>query len=376
VNDPLLRFRPEFPILERTTYLISNSLGAMPARVRERMDAFTTAWATRGARAWYEGWWEMSLQTGDLLAPILGTGLGEVTFHQNVSIAVALFVSALDLHGKRVVTTEMEFPSVGYVLHENADVVVVRSHDGIAIDEDELCAAIDERTGLVVLSHVLFKSAYVMDAAAIAARAHETGALVLLDVFQSAGVMPVDVRALGVDAAVGGCLKWLCGGPGNAFLWVRPELHGLEPRLTGWQAHEDPFAFAPGPIRRRSGAGRFLTGTPNIAALYAAAPGLEIVAEAGVEAIRAKSTRQTTRLIELFDAHGWRVNASRDPARRGGTIAVDVRHGEAVAAALNAADVCVDYRPGAGVRLSPHLYTTEDELEIAAEAIEKALAAL
>jgi kynureninase len=374
-DDPLLRFRDEFPILATTNYLISNSLGAMPRGAREGLVRYAEQWATRGVRAWGEGWWEAAVATGDLVAPLLGVGPGEVTMHQNVTVASAVFLSALDFRGARdrLVIVGPEFPSLQYLYHRHRDaqVVTVPSRDGIGIDEDELCAAIDERTRLVAFSHVLFRTSFVVDAAKVARRARKMGAISLLDVFQSAGTMPLDLPGWGIDAAVGGCLKWLCGGPGNCFLWVRPELaRTLEPRLTGWQAHKRPFAFEPGPIDARNDAWRFLTGTPNVAALAAAPAGLKILVEAGLEAIRAKSTRQTLRLVELADREGWSVTAPRDPARRGGTVAIDLPHGEEVAAELNARDVCCDYRPGVapstgGVRFSPHFYTRDEELDAA-----------
>ncbi len=373
MDDALLRHRDAFPILSRTNYLISNSLGAMPATTADRLAEYANTWATRGVRAWGEGWWEMAMSVGDELAPILGVGTGEVCFHQNVTLASAVFVSAVDFRGDRnkLVIVDLEFPSLQYLYHQHpdAEIVTIRSKDGMTIDEDELCAAIDERTALVAISHVLFRSAYVMDAQRIAARAREMGALTLLDVFQAAGTVPLRLKEWGIDAAVGGCLKWLCGGPGNCYLWVRPELHAtLEPRLTGWQAHPRPFAFEAGPIEFREGIGRFLTGTPNIPALYAATEGLRILREAGDVAIRAKSERQTARLVELADAQGWTVTAPRDPAKRGGTVAVDVPHGVDVAAELNARDICCDFRPGAGIRMSPHFYTRDDELDSAVAA--------
>src|SRR6185436_11487356 len=227
-------------------------------------------------------------------------------------------------------------------------------------------------TKLVAFSHVLFRSSYLMDAARIAKRAKKMGALTLLDVFQSAGTMPIDLRAWEIDACVGGCLKWLCGGPGNCFLWVRPGLaKKLAPRLTGWQAHKRPFEFEPGPIDAREDAWRFLNGTPNVAALHAAAPGLEIVAKAGLAEIRKKSIRQTERLIRLAESEDFKVNAPRDPKRRGGTVAIDLPHGKEIAAELNARDVCCDYRPGAGIRFSPHFYTRDDELDRAVAEIRK-----
>jgi kynureninase len=373
--DALLRYRDDFPILAKTNYLISNSLGAMPMAAAEGLARYAGSWATRGVRAWGEGWWEMAVTTGDLVAPLLGVGKGEVTMHQNVTVASAVFLSALDFrvgassHARnKLVMVDLEFPSLQYLYHRHpdAEIVTVKSRDGVGIDVDELCAAIDDRTRLVAFSHVLFRSSFIVDAAKVAKRARAMGALTLLDVFQSAGTMPIDLPGWGIDAAVGGCLKWLCGGPGNCFLWVRPDLaRTLEPRLTGWQAHKRPFAFEPGPIDARDDAWRFLTGTPNVAALHAAAPGLETIAEAGLDAIRRKSKRQTAKLVALADAEGWKVTAPRDPKRRGGTVAIDLPHAKEVAAELNARDVCCDYRPGAGVRFSPHFYTRDDELDAA-----------
>jgi kynureninase len=262
----------------------------------------------------------------------------------------------------------LDFPSVRYVYDElapklGARVVVVPSDDGISIDEQRLCAAIDERTALVAISHVLFKSAYIVDAARITAHAHRMGALVSLDAYHSVGVVPVDVQAIGADFLTGGVLKWLCGGPGGCFLYASPDMSAHHaPALTGWQAHAHPFAFE-GDMEYAAGAARWLGGTPVIPALYANAEGPRIVKRAGIAAIRAKSMRQTARLVELAGAHGYPVSAPRDPSRRGGTVAFDVPHGAEVAQALLARDVIIDYRPGAGIRVAPHFYTTDDEVE-------------
>jgi kynureninase len=378
MTDPLLRFRPEFPILERTTYLVSNSLGAMPRTVSERLAEYIEAWGERGVRAWAEGWWEMPVTVGDEIAPLIGAGRSEVVMFPNVSIAQAAVLSALDYSPPRdtIVMTALDFPSVRYVYDGlaarlGARIVVVPSDDGIGIELDRLLAAIDERTRLVAISHVLFRSAYVLDADAICRRAHEVGALVSLDAFHSVGVLPVDVRRSGADFLTGGVLKWLCGGPGGAFLYVSPAVRDrLAPTLTGWQAHARPFAFEP-EMEYALGAFRWLNGTPVIPALYAAAEGPKCVRRAGIEAIRAKSTQQTARLIELADARGYRVHAPRDPARRGGTVAFDVPHGYEVAQALLARDILVDYRPDAGIRIAPHFYTSDEELEEAVGAIEE-----
>jgi kynureninase len=379
--DPLLRFRDEFPILSRTTYLVSNSLGAMPRAVPERLAEYARVWATEGVRAWTTaGWWAMPLAVGSEIAPLLGADAGDVVMFPNVSIAQAAVVSALDYAPPRdtIVTTALDFPSVRYVYDAlarrlGARIAVVPSEDGIGIDHDRLLAAIDERTRLVAVSHVLFRSAFVMDAERICRRAREVGALVALDAFHSVGVLPVDVKRSGAHFLTGGVLKWLCGGPGGCFLYVAPAVRErFAPALTGWMAHARPFSFET-EMEYTSGAFRWLNGTPAVPALYAAVEGPRLVRAAGVDAIRAKSVRQTTRLIALADARGYRVNAPRDAERRGGTVAFDVPHGYEVAQALLARDILVDYRPEAGIRVAPHFYTTDDELEQAVAVIDEVL---
>ena len=380
MTDPLLAFRPEFPILERTTYLVSNSLGAMPRAVPERLAEYVEQWAELGVRAWATGWWQMPITVGDEIAPLIGAGPGSVAMLPNVSIAQAAVLSALDYSPPRdtIVMTGLDFPSVRYVYDGlaqrlGARIVVVPSEDGITIDQERLLAAIDERTRLVAISHVIFRSAFIMDAHAICRRAHDVGALVSLDAFHSVGVMPVDVVGAGVDFLTGGVLKWLCGGPGGCFLYASPAMsERLAPALTGWQAHARPFGFEP-EMEYAPGAARWLSGTPPIPALFAAIDGPRIVRRAGIDAIRAKSVRQTSRLIELADARGYTVNAPRDTARRGGTVAFNVPHGYEVAQSLLARDILVDYRPEAGIRVAPHFYTSDDELEEAVAAIDEAI---
>jgi len=381
MSDPLLRYRDEFPILATSTYLVSNSLGAMPRTVPERLAEYAQQWATLGVRAWAQGWWEMPVSVGDEIAPLIGAGAGEVAMVPNVSIGQAQVLSALDYHNGRdtIVMTALDFPSVRYVYDElaarlGARIVVVPSDDGIGVSEERLMEAIDERTRLVAISHVLFRSAYVLDVARIAAHTHAMGALLSLDAYHSVGVLPVDVYALGADFLTGGVLKWLCGGPGGCFLWVRPEVGAtVAPALTGWQAHRHPFAFEP-EMDYADAAWRWLGGTPVIPALFAATEGPRILRAVGIDAVRAKSVRQTSRLIELADARGYPVTAPRDPARRGGTVAFDVPHAREVALALLASDVIVDYRPGAGIRVAPHFYTSDDELEAVVGLIDDILA--
>ena len=375
-HEDLLALRSEFPILERTTYLINNSLGAMPRAVHDEVETFARQWETRGVRAWHEGWWEMPVETGDLLAPLLGVRPGFIAMHQNVSVAAALFLSCIDYPAERnrIVYEGLHFPNVMYLLEgerkKGAEIVTVPSDDGIGLPTERLLAAIDERTRLVPISHTLFRSAFVQDAEAIAKRCREVGAILLLDVYQSTGVVPLELEAWGVHAAVGGSVKWLCGGPGAGYLWVNPEIADtLEPTLTGWQADEEPFAFRPGPIRYAHGAWRFLTGTPNIPALYSCRAGYKIVAGVGAKKIRERSLALTSHLMAAAEEAGFELRTPRDPKHRGGTVSVWHPDAERLSKELIAREIICDYRPNAGIRLSPHFYNTEAECDHAIDTL-------
>jgi kynureninase len=379
-RDELLKWRKEFPILEKTTYLISNSLGAMPRGVYAKLEEFADTWATRGVRAWSEAWWDLPIAAGDTIAPLIGARPGEVSMHANISLLQAILISCFDFRKKRnrIVLTDLEFPSVLYVYErfakqQGARIQIIRSEDGISIPTEKLLAAIDERTMLVPISHVLFRSAYIQDIRAIADKAQACGATVILDAYHSVGIIPVDVRKLGVDVLVGGVLKWLCGGPGAAFLWIRPSLRRkLQPAITGWVAHRNPFAFETA-MKYTNGAGRFLNGTPSISALAAAQVGPGIISKIGIEKIREKSKRQTALLIKEAERRGFRVRSPREPLRRAGTVTVDVPHGYEVSRELIRRNVIVDYRKGSGIRLAPHFYNSDQELLIVVEQIEAIL---
>lgn len=364
MTDPLLAWRKEFPILAHTTYMVSHSLGAMPRRTEDALQQFADTWASRGVRAWHEGWWEMPITTGDLIGSIIGAGEGEVVMHQNVSICQWIVTSCFTWNGPRnkIVTDALNFPSNGYIYYElqrqGARVISVPAPLELILE------AIDDETQLVSVSHVAFRSSYIQDLAAITKRAHEVGALVVADLYQSAGTVPVNVRELDLDFATGGSVKWLCGGPGAGYLYVRRDLWPrLTPAATGWMAHREPFDFDSGRVEFADDAFRFLNGTPNIPAMYAARSGYEIIREIGVERIREKSMRQTQRLIELAKEAGLRVCSHSDPKQRGGIVVVDVPNGEDVTRELAAREVLVDYRPGAGIRIAPHFYTADDELD-------------
>src|SRR5438128_881938 len=315
----LTDYRDRFPILDSTTYLINHSLGAMPSEAERRLEQFAREWKTRGARAWGEGWWESATRVGDLVGSIVGAPSGSTVMHQNVTVAEAIVLSCFDLRPprNRIVFEEGVFPSVRYVQQAwarfGAEVVVCE-------DADAVIDAIDERTLLVPVSHVLYKTAEIQPVERIVARAHDLGAYVCLDAYQSAGTVPLDVTALGVEFCVGGSVKWLCGGPGAGWLYVRPDVaETLEPAFAGWQGHARPFAFEE-EMEPAPGAARFLTGTPVVAANYAASAGYEIVAEIGVDRIRENSMRQTALLVELVDDAGFELTSPRAAAIRGGSV--------------------------------------------------------
>jgi kynureninase len=377
VIDPT-EYRGRFPILDTCTYLINHSLAAMPAAAEDNLREYARTWRERGIRAWAEGWWDMPVTVGDQLGRILGAPPGSIVMHQNVTVAEAIVLScfarpklfgrapavsppALPASGERnrIVYEEANFPSVRYLYQAQPDLEVVAVADDSAIAD-----AIDERTLLVPISHVLFKNGEIQDVEPIIRRAREAGACVVLDCYQSAGVVPVDLAGLGVDFAVGGSVKWLCGGPGAGWLYVRPDVADrLEPTLVGWQGHARPFAFEP-ELEYASGARRFLTGTPNVPALYAATAGYDVIEEVGVSRIRDRSLALTQLLIDLCDEVGLEIVSPREATRRGGTVTVSTPDHAACHHELGERGVICDFRPDpeGGIRLGPHFFNTEDEV--------------
>jgi len=362
----LTAYRERFPIVSHSTYLISHSLGPMPAEAERRVLEYTSSWSTRGIRAWSEGWWELPLTVGDQIGRLMGAPSGTTVMHQNVTVAEAVVLSCFDLRGERnrIVYEEENFPSVRYLqqAQRGAEIVVCR-------DEEQIVEAIDERTLLVPITHVIFKTGRIQDIEPIIRRAHEVGAYVVLDAYQSLGTVPLDVTELEVDFAVGGSVKWLCGGPGAGWLYVRPDLiERLEPTLVGWQAHKRPFDFAP-ELEYAQGVARFLTGTPNVPALYAATAGYDIVEEIGVERIRERSIPQTELLAGLLDEAGFEVVSPRDPSRRGGSVVVRTPDFQRAHAELEARDILCDFRPDVGLRIGPHFFNTDEEIELIVSSI-------
>lgn len=375
--DPA-KWRDRFPILADTTYLVTHSLGAMPSGVFDKLQGYAEQWATRGVRSWAEGWWTSPVDVGNVLGKIMNAPEGTVVMHQNVSIIQSILASCFDFEGPRnkVVYTDQNFPTVMYVWEGfkkyGARIVNVPTpaggdYEGIGVPTEELLAAIDEETLVVPISHVCFKSSYLQDAKAIIDRAHEVGALVVLDTYQALGTVPIDVQELGVDIVCGGSVKWLCGGPGAGYLYVRPDvLPRLNPRITGWAAHAAPFAFEQGEQRYADSMMKLLHGSPAVPSLVAATAGYEIILEVGVENIRAHSIALTEGLRGDLLGRGFRIPSPADPGKRGGTLTVGLAEdedGPAFVAALEARGVLVDHRPGAGIRVSPHFYTSKDELD-------------
>jgi kynureninase len=385
----LERWREEFPILSRSVYMISNSLGAMPRQTARNLAEYADVWATRGVRGWEERWWEMPTEVGNKIARVIGAPAGTVSMHENVTTAHLVALSCVRPSGarKRIVCSAMDFPSMVYLFRAQQaagfELRIVPAEDDLTVSTERMIEAIDETTAIVAFSHVLFRTSFIMDADAIIRRAREVGATSILDTYQSAGIIPVDVQALGVDFAVGGCLKWLCGGPGNAFLYTRPELLAqARPSFIGWLSRAQPFDFDLGSdldflvsetpdteTRKsrsdpnRSDAMRMMNGTPSIPAYYAALAGLDIVNAVGVDRIRDASKQMTARLLQLVDRYGFTSAASRSPDRLAGTVAVHVPDAPLVSRTLKARDFIVDYRPPVGIRISPHFYNTMDEID-------------
>lgn len=340
----------------------------MPKRTRERLNEYADDWAVTGVVAW-EKWLNVARSVADQIARIIGAGRDEVVLQQNVSVAEQILISCLDFSGARnkIVYSDMEFPTIHYNWQaqraRGARIEMVKSRDGIGVDTEAIVDAIDETTLAVPISHVLFRSGYIQDPKPIVEKAHRVGAYVFLDVYQSVGAVPVDVADFGVDACVGGCLKWLCGGPGVAFLWVRPDLYEkLKPTMVGWFSHRRPFDFDIGPLDFADDAWRYAGGTPNPAACYAAMTGLEIINDLGVENIRARSIELTDHAMHLAHETRLKLNSPDAPERRGGHITVDFPRSAAACDELIRRGYLVDYRPNAGIRIAPHFYNTHDEV--------------
>ncbi len=366
-TDALLAWRAEFPILDNKVYLVNHSLGAMPRGVRDALQAYADRWSEDGIGAW-ETWFPMVKASGDRIGRLMNAQPGSILMHTNVSTLQSILASCFDFSGRKngVVYEAMNFTTVHYLWQAQsrlgARIRLVESPDGIHVPTERVLEAIDDDTLVVPISHVLFQSNYLQDAKAIVEKAHKHGAYVVLDTYQSLGIVPVDVQALDVDFVVGGSVKWLCGGPGAAYLYVRPDLVSrFEPRQTGWLSHKAPFAFRLD-MEYADDVMRFLGGSPGISSLYAASEGHRIIGEVGVENIRAKSLRQTTLLMALAEEAGFTIKNPRDDARRGGTVCLDFPGSKEASVELLRRGFQHDHRPACGIRVSPHFYNSDDEV--------------
>ncbi|MBK9036556.1 MAG: aminotransferase class V-fold PLP-dependent enzyme [Myxococcales bacterium] len=369
-DDPLLAWRPQFPALERCVHMVSHSLGCVPAKAEEDLAEFYDLWHTRSITAWDE-WIPELGRAAARIEKLISAPAGTVTTQPNVSSAMACLASCFEFAPARnkVVYESLMFPSVSYVWkaeeRRGAQVVVVESPDGATVDVDAVCAAIDEHTLLVPIQHVVFSSAFIQDAKKIARRAAAVGAHVILDCYQSIGAIPIDVVDLGVSFACGGSIKYLCGGPGAGWLYVRKDLiDRFEPRTTGWFANAHPFAFTMPAQSYADTIWRYLAGTPVISALYQARAGQTIVGEIGVAAIRDKSLALTARAIELVDEAGFTLTSPRAAERRGGSVVFDFVGAADVARELNRRRYFCDHRPGVGIRIAPHFYSKREEVDL------------
>jgi kynureninase len=366
------RRREEFLTLASGIHLLSHSLGPMPRGAHAAMQRYCDLWEHHTSEdAWATSWWELSEQVGNRLARILGGAPGSVQVQPNASVALSTVASCFDFNTtsrNKIVTTALDFPSMGYIWEAQqrlgACVHVVPSDDGISVPLERILDAIDDTTCLVALSHVSYRSSYRVDARAVVEHAHAQGALVLLDVYQSAGAVELAAADWEVDFLIGGTIKWLCGGPACGYLYVRPALQPeLQPRLTGWIAHTEPFAFAHTGMRYATDARRFAQGTPGIPGLHSCLAGLQLIEEVGVPLIAAESRRRTARMVDFMQARGWPLQSPANVNERGGTVMLSVANGPEMVARLADRRVFVDCRPGVGLRLSPHFFNTDDEVE-------------
>jgi len=373
-HPDLLRFRAEFPLLAATRYLNTCSLGALPARGRAKLDEFLAQWDRLGASAWYGYWMDELAALREDFGWAIGRPGSEIALAPNVSVALASVASALDaVHRgdqaaprKRVITTALDFPTLGHQWLARAtlgvELVVLPSPDGLSVPLEAFAAAIDERTALVATGHVYFTTGAVQDVSGLAELCHERGALLLIDAYQATGLIPTDVAALGVDIYVSGTLKWLFGGPGNAFLWLRPELReALTPTTTGWFSSARQFEFDVSELDFADDGRKFEMGTPAVPSAFLARGGMSLVREVGIDAIHQRTVDLGAHLIRLADEAGLPVRAVRDDARRAGIVAIEAADPASIVTVLAAEGFVVDKRPGI-VRFSPAFYNTEQEV--------------
>jgi kynureninase len=378
-HEDLLSRRADYPILARkTAYLINNSLGAMHRDTSARLADYTNLWDAEGVSAW-STWFPEMTRVADLVGTAIGAAAGTTILRQSVSDVIGAVASCFDLSGSRnrVVTTAADWPGTHYFWTEHCKryggelVVVPYSADGLTVDAQRVADSIDDRTALVSVSLVQFRTSALLDLDPIIEAARRHGALVAVDAYQAAGAVPVDVTARGIDMCLGGSVKFLCGGPGNGWLSVHPDvIDSLRPSAVGWISHREPFAFDWSAIDYAPGIGRFAGGTPNVPAAYAASAGYEAIVDVGIDRIRERSQALTQIVVDAALEAGFDVRSPVDPAQRGGHVTLDPGDAAHVHEELIRRGFVVDYRPGGGIRIGPHFFSTADECRAVVAEIE------
>lgn len=361
--------RDRFPILANSTYLVSHSMGAAPVGARDALDTYWQQWASDGPEAW-ERWLPRIGEIADGIGAMVGAAPGTVFLGANVSVLQAALGTCIDFSGERneVVYESLQFPSITYVWREweryGAVNRIVPSPDGRTVPTERIVEAITEKTAIAVISHAYYVSGALADIESIQDRCRHVGALLCVDAYQTTGIVPYDVQQLDLDIVTGGSHKWLCGGPGCGWMYVKPSLRGeLRPAVTGWMAHERPFAFEAAPIAYAESVYRLGHGTPTIPGYVVAAPGHDLIRSVGVARIREHNARLTQKIIAMAQERGLQINTPLDPQQRTGWIGIDFDGAENACRALTQRRVFVDYRPSCGIRVSPHFYTVDEEID-------------
>jgi kynureninase len=369
--------RNEFPILKDCVYLISNSLGAVPKEAKKGLERYYNLWANEGVSAWKKEWWDLSKKISSQIEEFLNAEKHSLTMMPNATVShwVALSTKFIDQdpHRDKIIMTELDFPSSIYAVSKIAQFMgwkleIIKAKNPFQLDGEKITQRIDDKTLFVAISHVAFKSSLIQNIHSLVKKSKKVGAMTVIDGYHAPGIIPVNLKESGIDFYIGGCLKWLCGGPGNAFLYIRPELAEKgEPSLTGWMAHKNPFKFDLN-LKYTSGPYRFMSGTPSIPSLYTATAGLNILKKVGIKNIRKKSISMTTKIIKKAEERGFSIQSPLQNELRGGAVSLNLPFAFQVKQALELKKILVDFRKGRTnkediIRVGPHFYNEEKEID-------------